>query len=206
MYNSPALRALNDLGCQYMYNEVVGEANACFDRMMFLITYNGFEMFKCVVSNMLLATEKSEGYTRNNPLFRAYQEIFRIRNYELIGRNLQLNSLFSKVMNQLLLKNLDVAISLFESKDLSNVQVCKLLYTINLFKTTLNLIKTTKIAYDLFSEVLEIHTFESSFNEIDGRTAFVPNQSRILVHTINELLLEIIPNWCYQSDIEWYFV
>lgn len=70
---------------------------------------------------------------------------------------------------------------------------------------TFDLLNVIMITYEMFEKDLSIDTFETALTEIDCRNTFVPNQSRLLVHAMNELLLDIIPNWCYNDDLQWYF-
>lgn len=75
-----------------------------------------------MIISKLLACETIDNQVQTQ-LVEAFQYLFQIENYSIVGRELKINSIFSEIMNQLFMKSFDVAITRFESRDVTSIQV-----------------------------------------------------------------------------------
>ena len=61
----------------------------------------------------------------NNPCTNRYATLLKQRHVQILGRSIDLNKLICQRISASLQKSLDVAISIFDSRDITGIVVCK---------------------------------------------------------------------------------
>lgn len=195
IYNDSANRALHRMRTQYMYDEIEAEMNLCFDQFIFKLSEKIFLHYKTRASSMRLDKNfktklnsmANNADTRWEFSYITYTSILRTRQYQFLGRNVDIGKSVTQTVNQHLRKSLDVAISRFESSELGNVVELD------------NLIENARLAHRLMSEHLDLDAFDDMLIEIDDRTSLLAFEGRIIAHLVAELTGDFISNYCYNS-------
>ncbi|KAJ3145710.1 Cytoplasmic FMR1-interacting protein 2 [Geranomyces variabilis] len=189
MYNDSASRALYQLRSKFLYDELAAEVSLCFDQLIFKISQKIFHHYKKAAACMVLAPDlKSEGSIAQMDLaLNAYDAILKQRNYQLLGRSLNIPELIAQMMNTYLRKSIDIAISRYEASDLT--------YIMDLD----TLLRTVQTTHQLLSERMTLDPFENMLAEVDESISLSATNGRIISHTIAELLIDIAPNFCYNN-------
>lgn len=65
-----------------------------------------------------------------------------------------------------------------------------------------NLITVNRMAHELLSEYIELDSFDDMLTEIDEEASLVAFNGRIVAHTIQEFVTDLIPNFCFNSYTE----
>jgi len=94
--------------------------------------------------------------------------------------------LIAQRINAALQKSLDVAISRFESGDLTGIVELE------------GLIECNKIAHKLLSKYLTLNDFDSMFREANHNVS--APYGRITLHVFWELNYDFLPNYCYNAS------
>ena len=195
IYNDAANRALSKLNQQFLFDEIEAEVNLCFDQLTFKLSNSIYTSIKIHASSLLfdnpyrLSLEQILQSKLRFPKTK-YDVIISQRHYQLLGKFVDLNSLISQRINNLLRKNIDNAISRFEAKDLSSIVE---------LETQLNVIKLTHHLLSLEFKN-QIDSYDSIFNEINGSSSLVSYHSRIAFHIISECASDFFPNYNYNSS------
>eukprot|EP00761_Pharyngomonas_kirbyi_P013534 gb/GECH01013563.1/.p1 GENE.gb/GECH01013563.1/~~gb/GECH01013563.1/.p1 ORF type:complete len:1451 (+),score=427.16 gb/GECH01013563.1/:1-4353(+) len=193
LYNDAAYRALFDFKRQFLYDEIEAEVNLVFDQFVYKLSEQIFTYFKIRASNTLLDTnyrKESEKF-KNPPRFSVPKSRFPIllnqKHITLMGRIVDLNFLISQRMNKMFRENIDRVVRRFESNDLSYVCEVK------------ELLENIKLSHRLLSEHLHLDPFDAMLREVNGSISLVSFEGRIARHIIQELILDVFPNWIYNS-------
>ena len=183
LYNDAAERALNSLKQQFLYDEIEAEVNLAFDQFIYKISEQVYSFYKTKAASILLDKdykkdlqfisehqETPQNQFRYKPGKSRFGTLLRQRNFQLLGRSIDLNTLVAQRMNNFLRKNIDIAISHFEANDITCIIGLR------------NLLRCAKKTYDLLSEDFTLDPWESIYHERDGSTALNSCQGRIANH------------------------
>lgn len=129
LYNDSAHYALTVFRKQFLYDEVEAEVNLCFDQFVFKLSEQIFAHYKQLAGSIFLDKRfrvecevlgfNFSSYPRNN----RYETLLKQRHVQLLGRSIDLNKLITQRINADMQKSLELAISRFESSDISGVVV-----------------------------------------------------------------------------------
>jgi cytoplasmic FMR1 interacting protein len=202
IYNDAADRALTVLRKQYIFDEVQAELNLCFDQVVFLLSERVYKYFKLQASSLQMDKRHRAMQLKHNvqndlsgrspwhhiPTFASsIEKICTVRNLTLLGRIIDLNNLVTQRVHKSLMKNIDAAVSKFESGGIQGIKELELL---------LDNIRTT---HSLLSQHLELDSFESMLREVNDDISVVSFHGRTAVHALSELISDMLPNYVYNS-------
>ncbi|KAJ3017098.1 Cytoplasmic FMR1-interacting protein 2, partial [Thoreauomyces humboldtii] len=189
LYNDAAGRALYHIKSKFIYDELAAEVNLCFDQLIFKTSQKVFHHYKKAAACMILSPDlKSDASIAHMDLaLGAYNAILRQRNYQLLGRSLNVPELIGQMMNTYLRKSIDIAISRYEASDLT--------YALDLD----TLLRTVQLTHQLLSERLKLDPFENMLAEVDESVSIAATNGRIISHTIAEIVQDLVPGWCYNN-------
>ena len=207
IYNDAAHESLYKLNLSYLFDEVEAEANLVFDQLIFKYSEMVFSHFKTRSSRMLIEQEiesadpanKAKQQTSNKKsldqadlkaFHSLHEAILSQRRFYLLGRFIDIRRVMGQCMNQYFRKALDVAITRYESSDLT-------------FAVQLGfLIRSNRLAHRLASEILPIDPFDDMLNEVDESLSIGCMGGRLLSHSFTEIVNDIMPNYCYSNVTE----
>lgn len=199
IYNDAAQRALTVLKKQYIFDEVQAELNLCFDQVVFLLSEQVYKYFKLQASSqqmdkrqrtMLTQQQGQSGRTHLNHIptcASSIEKICAVRNLTLLGRTVDLNNLVTQRVHKFIMKNIESAISKFESSGLQHIKELDLL------------LENIRITHSLLSAHLQLDSFESMLKENNDDISVASFQGRIAVCALSELISDLLPNWVYNS-------
>lgn len=139
LYNDSALYALTIFRKQFLYDEVEAEVNLCFDQFVYKLSEQIFAHYKQLAASILLDKRfrvecvALGAYLLPYPRANRYETLLKQRHVQLLGRSIDLNKLITQRINADMQKSLDLAISKFESGDITGVVVSVLCYLIIIF-------------------------------------------------------------------------
>jgi cytoplasmic FMR1 interacting protein len=194
LYNDAAFKTLTCLKNRYIYNEIQAELNLCFDQFMFKLGRNVFRHYKKLAAIQLLESENKVAlqntksfWNQESILPGGFENILKQRDIKLLGRSIDVNKILAQMTNQYLRHSIDTAISRFESSDLTYVLEME------------SLIQVNRRTHKLLSKYLCLERFEDMLREVDECIAPCENNGRIVTHTVQEMVSDIIPNFCYNN-------
>ena len=123
---------------------------------------------------------------------RTYETLLRSKCVHMLGRTVDLSGLLAQSVNQSVRKSIDVAITRFEASDLNYV------------KDLESLLEAAHMTHSLLSQFLVLDEWEEMMIEVDERTGLNQYGGRIYAHLLNELTMDLCPNWCYNSAVSRY--
>lgn len=132
LYNDSALYALTIFRKQFLYDEVEAEVNLCFDQFVYKLSEQIFAHYKQLAASILLDKRyrveclAAGAYILSYPRANRYETLLKQRHVQLLGRSIDLNKLITQRINADMQKSLDLAISKFESGDITGVIVSKI--------------------------------------------------------------------------------
>jgi len=190
LYNDSAWCALKLFKKQYLYEEIEAEINLCFDQLVYKLSEQIFAYYKHLASSIYLDKGlqwqcKRNGLKINQPPIARYENILKQTDVQLLGRSINLQELIAQRINAAILKSLDVAISRFESGDITAVMELVGLTGIN------------RVCHQLLSEYLPLDNFDSMFREAD-RSVTAP-YGRLTLHLFMEIHEDFLPHYCYNA-------
>ncbi len=106
---------------------------------------------------------------------------------QLLGRTVNLSELIAQRVNDYMYKDLDAIITKFESSDLTHIIELD------------NLLEIMRFTHKILAENLSLDPFESMLNEANEAIAPTSYRGRIAIHTLQELLFDVLPNSTYNS-------
>lgn len=202
LYNDAAFKTLYRLKSQIIYNEIEAEVNLCFDQIMFKMGRNLFRHYKKIAAIKLLDSEtkvtlqstksfwNQEGIHPNG-----YENILKQRDFkvvpnlmQLLGRSVNINKILSEMVNLYLRHSIDVAISRFESSDLSFILEMESLLQVNL------------LTHTMLSKFLQLERFEDLLREVDEGIHSGEFNGRIVTHAVHELVSDVVPNYNFNNS------
>ncbi len=62
-----------------------------------------------------------------------------------------------------------------------------------------SLLDTTRLAHTLITKHIQIEDFDTLFAQVNDQVSLAGVGGRIQLHTLNELMHDVIPNYCYNS-------
>lgn len=136
LYNDSALYALTIFRKQFLYDEVEAEVNLCFDQFVYKLSEQIFAHYKQLAASILLDKRfrvecvALGAYLLPYPRANRYETLLKQRHVQLLGRSIDLNKLITQRINADMQKSLDLAISKFESGDITGVVVSTRVYNI----------------------------------------------------------------------------
>ncbi|KAI8914667.1 cytoplasmic fragile-X interacting family-domain-containing protein [Gorgonomyces haynaldii] len=195
LYNDAAYNSLHLLKSQVIYDEIEAEVNLCFDQLLFKLGKRIFVHYKKAASIMLLPTDfKLEAFDGAKPFLNrealeidAFEPILKQRNVSILGRNVDITKMLSQIIVYHIKASLSASITRFEASDLS--------FIMELDK----LIETARLAHELLSKYLDLDDFDAILSEANEDVKMVECSGRIIAHTVQEIMQDIIPNFCFNN-------
>lgn len=114
-----------------------------------------------------------------------YETLLQQRHIQLLGRSIDLNRLIAQRMNANLQRSLDVAISRFESGDITGVVELEAL------------IECNRLTHKMLSKYLTLNDFDAMLHEANHNVS--APYGRITLHVFWELNYDVLPNFCYNA-------
>ncbi|XP_067662939.1 cytoplasmic FMR1-interacting protein-like [Haliotis asinina] len=190
LYNDSAHFALTKFRKQYLYDEVEAEVNLCFDQFVYKLSDQIFAYYKHLAGSIMLdkrfrAECASQGAKIFYPVANRYSTLLKQRHVQILGRSFDLNRLVSQRLNAALQKALDVAISRFESQDITGVMELE------------GLIEVNRLCHKLLSELVVLNDFDAMLSEANHNVS--APYGRITLHVFWELNYDFLPNYCYNA-------
>ncbi|KAJ3276472.1 Cytoplasmic FMR1-interacting protein 2 [Terramyces sp. JEL0728] len=195
LYNDAGYKTLNSLKSRYIYNEIEAEVNLCFDQFMFKLGRNVFRHYKKLASTKILDTDNKVGiqeggkavWSQEGLQADAYVTALKQRAIKLLGRTVDVSKILAQMMDQYLRHSIDTAISRLEASDLTYIPEFDCL------------LETSRLTHELLSEYLDLEPFEELLTETDECVVPGETNGRILTHIAQELIRDIIPNYCFNT-------
>ena len=216
IYNDAAASSLHSLKQQHLYDEVEAETNLSFVQLMYHLSLDIFAYYKAVAGGVLLdkdlkaryiearAKVLADGSTNSNVVAAAmataqklltvqharYRSLVAQTHVTLLGRNVDVAVLVASHCNAHIKDNLVTVIRKFESADLSSVLELRAL------------IQNVRLTHELLSSILTLDRFDHIFKEANDSVGLGGTRSRILMHVLQELATDILPNFVFCSETQ----
>ncbi|XP_060592934.1 cytoplasmic FMR1-interacting protein-like isoform X1 [Ruditapes philippinarum] len=193
LYNDSATYALTVFRQQYLYDEIEAEVDLCFDQFVYKLSDQIFAYYKRLAACLMLdKTYRDEcdslGIAVSRPRAHRYESLLKQRHVQVLGRSIDLNKLIAQTINSVIQNSLDIAISRFETADLTGIMELN------------GLIECNRLTHRLLKKFLPLDEFEDMFREAN-HTVTAP-YGRITLHVFWELNHDFLPNYCYNSSTE----
>lgn len=190
LYNDAAIYALTKFKKQFLYLEVEAEVNLCFDQFVFKLSDQIFAHYKQLAGSILLNKKFRKeiaviGNKLSFPVANRYQTVLKQRHIQLLGRSIDLNLLIGQRINAAFLNSLDIAISRFESGDITGVVELD------------GLIQCNRLCYRLLSKFLTLKDFDAMLKEANLNVT--APYGRITAHIFWELNYDFLTNYCFND-------
>ncbi|KAK3576874.1 hypothetical protein CHS0354_012929 [Potamilus streckersoni] len=191
LYNDSAHYALTKFRQQFLYDEVEAEVNLCFDQFVFKLSEQLFTSFKqmasCIMLDKKLCSDCTQaGIKVTLPPVNRYETLMQQTNVQILGRSVNLRSLVSQRVNTALKNSLDIAISRFETGDLTRIIELE------------GLIQCNRLAHKLLSKHLILDEFDAMLKEADINVN-IPC-GRITLHILSEIKGDFLPMYCFNGS------
>ncbi|KAI8818565.1 cytoplasmic fragile-X interacting family-domain-containing protein [Fimicolochytrium jonesii] len=189
LYNDSAFRALYYLNSKFIYDEIVAEVSLCFDQLIFKTSQKMYSHFKKAAGAIVLSSDLKGDMNLAHMDFAlgTYAPILQQKNYQLLGRSLNIPDLIANMMNTYLRKSIDIAISRYEASDFTHIMDLE------------TLIRTVHTTHKLLSEYMSLDPFEDMLAEVDEAMTLGAANGRIVTHTIAELVYDVMPNYTFNN-------
>ncbi|XP_017756802.1 PREDICTED: cytoplasmic FMR1-interacting protein [Eufriesea mexicana] len=191
LYNDSALYALTIFRKQFLYDEVEAEVNLCFDQFVYKLSEQIFAHYKQLAASILLDKRfrvecvALGAYLLPYPRANRYETLLKQRHVQLLGRSIDLNKLITQRINADMQKSLDLAISKFESGDITGVVELE------------GLLQVNRLTHKLLSKWLALDEYDAMFREANHNV--LAPYGRITLHVFWELNYDFLPNYCYNA-------
>ncbi|XP_049848828.1 protein pirA-like isoform X1 [Schistocerca gregaria] len=198
IYNNASRRALTSLNQKFLFDEISSEVNLAFDQLTYKLAISCFTYFKQNASLLQLEAEYSsklvdvqsdeESYHLQHSNYIYVSQLLEHRDLRVLGCAINLNQLIAERINQILAKNLDYVISLFESTSVTSVIEFELLF------------ENVKLCHKLMVEAgLPLEPWEDILFRVDMDHSFSSTRGRIVLHTLYSLVTDLLPNYTFSS-------
>ncbi|XP_025103789.1 cytoplasmic FMR1-interacting protein 2-like isoform X2 [Pomacea canaliculata] len=190
LYNDSAQFALLRFRKQYLYDEIEAEVNLCFDQFVYKLSDQIFAYYKHLAGSIFLdkmfrAECMSAGEKISYPPPNRYETVLKQRHVQLLGRSIDLNRLISQQINAAMQNVLDIAISRFETGDLTGVMELD------------GLLECNRLAHQMMGKYLALNDFDAMLREANHSVS--APYGRITLHIFWELNYDLLPNYCYNA-------
>ncbi|XP_070541598.1 cytoplasmic FMR1-interacting protein 2-like [Ptychodera flava] len=201
LYNDSAQYALTYFKKQFLYDEVEAEVNLCFDQFVYKLSEQIFAYYKQQAGCMLLNKgfqQECQKLLANFPQFsnllnvpgqhqlsNRYESLMKQRNVQLLGRSVDFNKLITQRIQGSIQRSLDLAISKFESSDITFIIELEALLDVN------------RLCHKLLNVHLMLPNFDVMLQEAN-HTVQAP-YGRITLRIFWELNYEFLPQYCYNG-------
>ncbi|KAJ8297560.1 hypothetical protein KUTeg_024091 [Tegillarca granosa] len=180
-------RNVNAMDTNRLYpgNQTVcfNRVNLCFDQFVFKLSDQIFAHYKQLAGRKEIAVI---GNKLSFPVANRYQTVLKQRHIQLLGRSIDLNLLIGQRINAAFLNSLDIAISRFESGDITGVVELD------------GLIQCNRLCYRLLSKFLTLKDFDAMLKEANLNVT--APYGRITAHIFWELNYDFLTNYCFNDS------
>eukprot|EP00116_Pleurobrachia_bachei_P001661 sb/3461923/ len=184
LYNDSANYALSVFKKQFLYDEI--EAEFVYNLSDRIFSY--YRQKACILYlDKKFKEEASNLKIRipNCPSNR-YETILKQRHVQLLGRSVDLNRLIRQRLAMAMQKSIEMAITKFETKDLSGILELQTLLGI------------ARLTYEMLSEFVTMDAFEDIFRLANDSVK--SPCGKITMHIYDELNNDFLPDFCYNSS------
>ncbi|CAG0895532.1 unnamed protein product [Cyprideis torosa] len=190
LYSDSAHYALTKFRKQFLYDEIEAEVNLCFDQFVYKLSDQIFAYYKNLAGSILLDKRfRTECLTRGTvipwPTPNRYETLMAQRHVQLLGRSIDLNRLITQRINYAMYQSLDVAITRFESQDITGIVELEALLDAN------------RLTHKLLSDHLALDSFDAMLKEASHNVS--APYGRITLHVFWELNYDFLPTYCYNA-------
>lgn len=196
LYNDAARKALFELKCRYIYDEITAEVNLAFDVTMYGFSEKMYTHFKRIASERIISPEfKPDDFispVRGLPV-QIYDDFLAQREASILGRSIDINNVFANLFQAHLQSSLDVAFARLEANELSYVVDFDALIEVN------------KETHRLISQRVRLPPFEELFAQADDSVSLVAANGKFISYFLRELVFDVAPNFCYNNITERFF-
>ncbi|KAI1287333.1 Cytoplasmic FMR1-interacting protein [Halotydeus destructor] len=191
LYNDAAHYALTRFCKQFLYDEVEAEVNLCFDQFVYKLSEQIFAYYKHSAASILLDKRFRTEVAQMNikfpwPQANRYETLLRQRHLQILGRTIDLNRLVAQRLNAAMLKSLELAVTRFESGDITSVIELDALIVIN------------RHTHKLLSKHVALDDFDSLLREVNHNVS--APYGRTTLHVFWEINFDFLPTYCYNSS------
>ncbi|KAL5258591.1 hypothetical protein ACHWQZ_G009162 [Mnemiopsis leidyi] len=191
LYNDSANYALSVFKKQFLYDEIEAEVNLCFDQFVYNLSDNIFNYFRQKACILFLDKKFKDDVSNlkiriPNCQSNRYETILQQRHVQLLGRSVDLNRLIRQRLAIAMHKSIEVAITKFETKDLTGIIELQ------------SLIGIAKLTYQMLSEYVTLDSFDDIFRQANDSVK--SPCGKITMHIYDELNNDFLPNFCYNSS------
>ncbi|XP_032879162.1 cytoplasmic FMR1-interacting protein 1 isoform X2 [Amblyraja radiata] len=193
LYNDSAHYALTKFKKQFLYDEIEAEVNLCFDQFVYKLADQIYAYYKILAGSLLLdkrlrAECKNQGTNIPTPPSNRYETLLKQKHVQLLGRSIDLNRLITQRISTAMYKSLELAITRFESEDLTSIVELE------------GLVEVNRMSHKLLSKYLTLDSFDAMFREANHNVS--APYGRITLHVFWELNYDFLPNYCYNGSTQ----
>jgi cytoplasmic FMR1 interacting protein len=186
-----------------LYDEIEAELNLTFEQLLYHLAEDIFKYFKTLASTILVNKSYDTKFfqlpnaagkvQRATFIESRYLSLMSQRNIQLLGRNVNLNSLLSISINEYLRKNIDYILRRFESADL-----CRGLIDLRFLHDNVHMMHL------LLGDYLTLDPFTQMWAEVNDDVNLGQKRGRVVSHIFSELISDILPSFVFcQSTQRW---
>lgn len=189
IYNDVAYDALHLTRIQHLYDEVEAEASLVLSHTLSAMSDSMYAYYKDrSAANMLgdFCKRKLEGIAGNRVFtqcMQRYDTAMSNKNVMLLGRSINFSAPFIQVVVKRVRRDIDNAIRMFESSDISGIVE---------LASLLDIIRGT---YSAIAELFDIQDYTLIFRDVND--SFGARGGRIMKHMLTSINLDIISNFSY---------
>uniref|UniRef100_UPI00358DFFAE cytoplasmic FMR1-interacting protein 2-like n=1 Tax=Myxine glutinosa TaxID=7769 RepID=UPI00358DFFAE len=191
LYNDSAYYALTKFKKQFLYDEIEAEVNLCFDQFVYKLSDQIFSHYKTQAGSLLLDKRlqaELKNLSVSLPPIAAprYETLLKQRHVQLLGRSIDLNRLITQRVATALARSLDLAVSRFDSEDLSSLVELE------------GLLEVNRLTHRLLSRLLTLDPYDAMLREANHNVS--APYGRTTLHVFWELNYDFLPNFCYNGS------
>lgn len=187
LYDDYAQFDLSMFKKQFLFCEIEAEATLCFEQLVFKLSEYIYEQHKVQAASTVLSKQFGVSSMKNHSSTQVnYKPLMSQKNIQLLGRSVNLHQRLSQMMNELLLKSINVSITRFEFSDITGIVELQTLFKIN------------KETHRLLSRILNLDNFEALWHEANH--SITAPYGRVSTYTLLELTSDFLPHYCYNSS------
>ena len=189
IYNDAAYEALHLTRVQHLYDEVEAEASLVLSRTMSSLSHSMYAYYKDRAATSMLGDyckRKLEGIAGSRVFSQSvqrYDTAMSNKNAMLLGRSINFSAPFIQFAVKRMRRDIDAAIRMFESSDISGIVE---------LASLLDIIRETHTA---IADLFDIQDYRLIFKEIND--SFGVKEGRILKHMLASINLDIASNFSY---------
>ena len=211
IYNDAANVSLTHYKQQFLYDEIEAECSLSFIQLTYHMSHELIKLYKNFASNILInknyekryreyresliknKTERTaeEQRLRYETVETRYVSVMSQRSIVVLGRSVDIHTMFTQQVNTQLRNILDVIIRRFEASDMT--AIAELSMALKHFQLMHSLLKKHLIGID---------TYDMMWCELNEDSNLGSFRGRIIMHFYNELINDLLPNFIFNDSTQ----